>query len=62
MDKPDYDERQWQQFCESTYDGKLAYIRQEGFFSYSGYGDGGYPVVAGKNDAGEITSLEIVFI
>ena len=62
MDKPDYDERQWQQFCESTYDGKLAYIRPEGFFSDSGYGDGRYPVVAVKNDAGEITSLEIIFL
>lgn len=62
MNKPDYTEDQWQKLCDSTYDGKLAWIKPEGFFSDSGYGDGGYPVVAGKNDAGEITSLEIIFI
>lgn len=61
MDKPDYSDDEWHDFCNSIKKGD-AWIKPEGFFSSSGYGDGGYPVVAGKNDAGEITSLEIIFI
>lgn len=60
MNKPDYDDDEWSAFCDSIRDGD-AWIKDEGFFSSSGYGDGGYPVYANKvND--EITALEIRFI
>lgn len=62
MDKPDYTRDEWFAFCNSLGLKENAWIKPEGFFSDSGYGDGGYPVVAGKNEAGEITSLKIVFI
>ena len=58
--KPDYDNDQWDEFCNSIRNGD-AWIKEEGFFSSSGYGDGSYPVSAFKmND--EITALEIRFI
>lgn len=62
MDKPDYTGDEWPAFCNSIGWENDAWIKPEGFFSRSGYGDGGYPVVAGKNKDGEITSLEIIFI
>ena len=39
-----------------------SYLLPEGFFTSSGYGDGGYPVFAARNEDGEIVSLEISFI
>lgn len=58
--KPDYDNDQWSEFCNSIRNGD-AWIKEEGFFSSSGYGDGCYPVRAFKiND--EIVALEIKFI
>lgn len=60
MDKPDYTDEQWRNLCESL-GTKNAWILPEGFFSSSGYGDGGYPVYAYEED-GEIVALEIRFI
>ena len=58
--KPDYDDEQWGEFCNSIREGN-AWIKDEGFFSSSGYGDGFYPVYAYEmND--EIVALEIRFI
>lgn len=60
MDKPDYTDEQWHDFCNSIRNG-YAWMKEEGFFSSSGYGDGFYAVRAFKmND--EITALEIKFI
>ena len=61
MDKPDYDDQQWECLCNSTRKGD-AWIRDEGFFSSSGYGDGCYPVYATKTPEGEIVALEIRFL
>lgn len=61
MDKPDYNDQQWEDLCNSTRKGD-AWIRDEGFFSFSGYGDGVYPVYALKNPGGEIIALEIRFL
>jgi len=60
MNKPDYNDNEWHTFCESIREGD-AWIKDEGFFSQSGYGDGCYPVYASKVD-GEIVALEIRFM
>lgn len=60
MNKPDYNDDEWMVFCDSIRDGD-AWIKDEGFFSSSGYGDGCYPVYASKID-NEIIALEIRFI
>lgn len=59
MNKPDYSQEEWSDFCKSIETGK-AWNRKVGFFSVSGDGDGGYPVYAYKKD-GEIVALEIRF-
>lgn len=61
MDKPDYSVDEWESLCDSTNKGD-AWIRDEGFFSYSGYGDGSYPVYAAYNQNEEIIALEIRFL
>lgn len=60
MNKPDYTDEQWHDFCESIRKGD-AWIKDEGFFSSSGYGDGCYPVFAYTVDD-EIIALEIRFL
>lgn len=60
MNKPDYNDDEWSAFCDSIRDGD-AWIKDEGFFSSSGYGDGYYPVYAYRMN-GEIVALEIRFI
>lgn len=60
MNKPDYNDDEWMSFCVSIRDGD-AWIKDEGFFSSSGYGDGRYPVYADKID-NKIVALEIRFI
>lgn len=59
--KPDYSEKEWQELCKSIEKGD-AWIKPEGFFSSSGYGDGGYPVLACRNKDGDITAVEIAFL
>ena len=60
--KPDYTEEEWDKLCSKIRKG-CAWIFAEGFFSESGFGDGGYTVYAFKSpDSGKITSLEIRFI
>lgn len=60
MNKPDYNDEEWGDFCDSIRKGD-AWIKDEGFFSHSGYGDGCYGVYAYKVN-NEITALEIRFI
>lgn len=60
MNKPDYNDDEWGEFCDSIREGD-AWIKDEGFFSSSGYGDGCYGVYAYKVN-NEITALEIRFM
>lgn len=60
MNKPDYSDDEWSDFCDCIRNGD-AWIKDEGFFSSSGNGDGYYPVYAYKQN-GKITALEIRFI
>lgn len=65
QNKPDYTHTEWHEFVEELKDenGKFRsyQIRPEGFFTESGWGDGGYDVYAYKNKDGEIIGLEIDF-
>ena len=58
--KPDYDDKRWIEFCDKLRDGD-AWIDEDGFYSCSGYGDGGYGVFAHEQN-GEIDALEIRFL
>lgn len=60
MNKPDYNNEEWDRICNLVGSGD-AWIIDEGFFSFSGYGDGCYPVYAYKID-NEIVALEIRFL
>lgn len=59
--KPDYNDAEWSEFCESIREGN-AWIKDEGFFTQSGWGDGCYPVnkLVGAT-FGDFVGLEIVF-
>lgn len=61
--KPDYSDKEWDDFCDMIEDRRVpAWTIENGFFSESGYGDGEYPVYAHKTQDGRITALEIRFI
>jgi len=62
MNKPDYNDEEWSDFCDRLYDGNDAWIIEEGFFSHSGYGDGVYPVYAAYDNNNEVVALEIRFM
>lgn len=55
--KPDFDDKEWSDFCNKTYDGE-AWNFCNGIFSQSGYGDGEYEVFANE----ERNAFTIVFI
>ena len=59
--KPDYNDDEWKEFCDSIRKGN-AWIKDEGFFSSSGHGDGCYPVYAHYDANNEIDALEIRFM
>ena len=60
-DKPNYTDEEWQAFCDSILEGH-AWIKDEGFFTTSGWGDGAYPVTALRSaQFGDIIGLEITF-
>lgn len=67
MNKPDYTDNQWSEFCDRTFkpDGrgnrKDAWIFDEGFFTSSGWGDGCYDVCVAENKKGEVYAVEILF-
>ena len=58
--KPDYNDEEWQEFCETIRTGN-AWLTPNGFFSSSGYGDGSYKVYAGYNNR-ELVEVYIEFI
>ena len=68
FNKPDYDDNGWDEFCDYMFDTEqtngypCAYFRNDiGFWTTSGYGDGGYTVWAAKNADGEVYALDIDF-
>lgn len=58
INKPDYDDKQWKDF---VYREGKAWIIDDGFYSDSGYGDGGYNVYTGYRN-GEVVEVFIEFI
>ena len=58
--KPDYTDKEWDEFVNRV-DTEKAFIIEDGFYSESGYGDGGYPVYTGYKN-GEIVEVYIDFI
>lgn len=56
-DKPDFNDREWTEFCDKIREGD-AWNLYNGIFSSSGYGDGGYEVYANE----ERNAFTIVFI
>lgn len=62
--KQDYSDAEWESFCDDIYDISEGdhWLRDDAFFSISGFGDGGYPVWALINEQGETVGLEIEFI
>lgn len=61
MNKPDYSDDEWSSLCDLLSNGD-AWIRPKGFFSSSGYGDGGYDVYAYKQPDGRASAMEIAFL
>lgn len=61
-DKKDFSNEEWDSFCSLASERRDAWIAYGGFFSSSGYGDGGYDVYACRDNDGEIIGMEIVFI
>ena len=57
---PDFSDDEKSRFCDSIAKGSV-WLTEEGFYSFSGYGDGCYGVYAQKSD-NEIVALEIRFI
>ena len=58
--KSDYSDEEWSAFCDRISRGD-AWLTKDGFYSSSGYGDGGYGAFAYQQDD-EIAALEIRFI
>lgn len=59
--KPDYNDKEWHDFCDSIHRSRDAYIRDNGFFAASD--DGGYDVYAAYDpNTQEIIGLEIDFL
>ena len=53
---------EWNEFCD-FFDEGIAWVTSEGFFSSSGYGDGGYPLYGHKDPAtGKWDALQIKFL
>lgn len=61
INKPDYTDNEWANFCGKIDFDEKVYMFDEGFFSESGYGDGGYDVYVGYKD-GKPTEVYIEFI
>ena len=59
--KPDYSRDEWVTLCESIRGGD-EWITEDGFFSSSGYGDGGYDLYCRKASDGVYDALVLVFI
>lgn len=63
VDKPDYTDDEWSEFCHSIFSSrgnKDVWTKNGWFFSSTGFGDGYYPVCAYKQDD-EVVAIEIAF-
>lgn len=60
VDKPDYNDAEWNEFCNRIYSDK-AWLVDDGFYSESGYGDGCYSVYVGYKD-GKVVEVYIDFM
>ena len=60
--KIEYSRREWRSFCDRLKEGKWWVNFDNGFFSESGWGDGGYYVYESRNNDNEVIALKIVFI
>lgn len=72
--KPNFDDNEWSKLCDWIFhgenEGKMAFVKtfhngSDGFWTESGYGDGGYPVYAIRtviNGESRITALEVRFL
>lgn len=64
-DKPDMTDDEWNRFCDNIKEHPVAQISKfrgrDGFYTSSGYGDGGYPVLTySAND--KIVAIAAIFI
>ena len=61
-DKPNFSNDEWQKFVDEMYSSKRTEYKNDeyGFYSSSGYGDGGYPVY-GIKEGDEYVALKICF-
>ena len=70
IDKPDFSDEEWSDLCDRYFFdsdwGDIVYVSsgeaQQGVWSRSGFGDGGYNVYGIKNNQGKYTALQIRFI
>lgn len=62
--KPDFTDEQWNYICRyiPAHRKEMFYKIKEGVFADSGRGDGEYPVYVYRNNANEITGVEIQFL
>lgn len=60
--KIEYSDEEWRRFCDRLKEGKWWVNFDNGFFSLSGWGDGGYYVYESRNNNNEVIALKIVFI
>lgn len=58
--KKNYSDEEWKKFCDSLKDDDY-FVREYGFFSYSGFGDGEYDVKIAKDDDDNIIAVRIIF-
>lgn len=68
VNKPDFNEEEWDKFCDDFDDNSHKFIYENnagdsfGFCTESGYGNGIYSVWIIRNNEGKITALEIRFL
>ena len=66
QDKPDYPNAEWSEFCDMLGLGRRnhegVWLTENGFFSLTADGDGGYDVFAMRDKTGIITALLVVFL
>lgn len=62
QNKPDYSNEEWLNLCNNVFIDKDYGMLDCGFWSSSGYGDGGYPLYEHRDKNGDIDMLVINFI
>lgn len=63
VDKPDYDDDDWQRFVDETYaNGEFAWIKGNWFYTRTGGYDGGFDAYIITDDEGRATALMLRFL